>query len=403
MKQTTIWFIIIISSISYFNTYSYSEIVNKKRIAIMDIKPENTSEAYANTVRNLFEVSLHKTDSANILERTRMETILKEQGFQLSGCTDTVCSVDIGKLLSADYVIVGTLNKLGKYTLSIRLVSIIDGKIRYVDEESADKEDDLKSKIDIITGKLARELMKDVSIKSDELNLDMPKNFTASKGDHKDKISLKWEPVKDAEMYYIFRSNDMYGKYDMISKTGETFYNDTSVEGGKRYYYKIRSGVSDITGPFSEIKDGMKGKSAVMYYMGGLIPGLGQLYYGNNFKGYFFLSGFLLANSIVLYTYIDYTNKKNQYYGIPSGTSRSNATAKYNAYVKSTNTVLYSLALWSALYIANWIDILIFNEPVFKGNQGQDKYSHFNINIYKETYFNLKTEARIALFASINY
>ena len=46
-------------------------------------------------------------------ERGEMDSILKEQGFQASGCTDIECAVKIGKLLSANKMLVGEIGKLG--------------------------------------------------------------------------------------------------------------------------------------------------------------------------------------------------------------------------------------------------------------------------------------------------
>jgi hypothetical protein len=60
-----------------------------------------------------------------------MEEILKEQGFQQSGaCDETNCAIEIGKLLSVNQIILGSIGKVGKtYTLNIRAVDIGTGKI----------------------------------------------------------------------------------------------------------------------------------------------------------------------------------------------------------------------------------------------------------------------------------
>ncbi len=74
----------------------------KKRVAILDFTTDNAPGTYGRAVRNLFEIALYKTRAVDILERNQMEKILKEQGFQLSGCADSSCAVEIGKILSAD-------------------------------------------------------------------------------------------------------------------------------------------------------------------------------------------------------------------------------------------------------------------------------------------------------------
>lgn len=66
-----------------------------------------------------------------VLERTKMEAILKEQGFQQSAfCDDTACSVRIGKLLGVKGLITGSVSRLDTvYTLSARVLDIERGVI----------------------------------------------------------------------------------------------------------------------------------------------------------------------------------------------------------------------------------------------------------------------------------
>jgi len=129
-----------------------SEAAPRKRVAVLDFNAENTSKTYANAVRNLFEVALHKENVVDILERNQMESILKEQGFSLTGCTDASCAVQIGKLLSADMVVMGSLNKLGKYTVATKFVSVGRGNIAFAESVEASSEDDLRKEV----GALAR-------------------------------------------------------------------------------------------------------------------------------------------------------------------------------------------------------------------------------------------------------
>jgi hypothetical protein len=126
----------------------------KLKIAILDFSQENTQQTYARAVRNLFEVSLYKTGHFSILERNKIEMILKEQGLQMSGCTDTSCAVQIGKILSADMIIIGSLNKLGKFTVAVKFINVGEGHIVAADSESADTEDNLQIAIDALARKM---------------------------------------------------------------------------------------------------------------------------------------------------------------------------------------------------------------------------------------------------------
>jgi hypothetical protein len=85
------------------STLSMSD--TRKRGAILDFKAENTSESYAAGIRNIFEVTLHKSGTVDILERNQIKAIFDELELSMTGCTDESCAVQIGKHLSADMVV----------------------------------------------------------------------------------------------------------------------------------------------------------------------------------------------------------------------------------------------------------------------------------------------------------
>lgn len=94
------------------------------RIAILDFSANNTTATNAKIVRNAFEVSLYKTGAFDILERKQIDLILQEHNLQMSGCIDTSCAVEIGRLLSTDLVVIGSLDKFGDYLLTIKIVDL---------------------------------------------------------------------------------------------------------------------------------------------------------------------------------------------------------------------------------------------------------------------------------------
>ena len=62
-----------------------AEPVQKKRVAVLQFKSNNTSKSYADIVRDIMEVRLYETDCFDIVERNRIDLILKEQGFEETG------------------------------------------------------------------------------------------------------------------------------------------------------------------------------------------------------------------------------------------------------------------------------------------------------------------------------
>lgn len=79
------------------------------------------------------------------------------------------------------------------------------------------------------------------------VTLPAPTKVTVSDGTYTNKIVITWNNVKDAEKYYIYRSISSHGPYLNIDNTLSTNYDDTSVQRGIKYYYKVQA-YSSIAG-----------------------------------------------------------------------------------------------------------------------------------------------------------
>jgi uncharacterized protein (TIGR02145 family) len=100
-------------------------------VAIMQLTGNGVDEATSASVTEALSDELMKTGRVRVMERSQMEKILKEQGFQQSGaCDGSGCAVEVGKLLSINRMVVGTLGKLGSaWTFSVRGVDVQTGEI----------------------------------------------------------------------------------------------------------------------------------------------------------------------------------------------------------------------------------------------------------------------------------
>ena len=109
-----------------------------KRIAVLDFTATNIDEPYALVVRNKIEVALFKKN-LNVIERRNLKKVLFELGRD-TVCKDTKCAVMQGKLVSADFVVVGDIVLAGQYVITARIVDVNDGRIVFADSAvSADK------------------------------------------------------------------------------------------------------------------------------------------------------------------------------------------------------------------------------------------------------------------------
>ncbi|MBI9103747.1 MAG: PEGA domain-containing protein [Spirochaetales bacterium] len=92
--------------------------------------PLGVSESELNGFTTILEASFISTGSFRVIAQNERDTILEEQAFSLSGCSDQACAIEIGELISADYLITGSLNKTGsRYIVSINLMSVQSGEI----------------------------------------------------------------------------------------------------------------------------------------------------------------------------------------------------------------------------------------------------------------------------------
>ena len=102
----------------------------KQRIAVLQLEADGVSNQESITLTNRLRSELVKTGSFTIIERGEMDEILKEQGFQLSGCTSDECAVEAGRLLNVRQIAAGSIGKVGAlYTVAVRLIDVESGEI----------------------------------------------------------------------------------------------------------------------------------------------------------------------------------------------------------------------------------------------------------------------------------
>lgn len=86
----------------------------------------------------------------------------------------------------------------------------------------------------------------------------VPSNLRVSASNSK--VFLDWYSVKEAALYRVYRSETEKGEYKVIGETNVNSYEDTSMESGKNYFYKIKAIKGDAESAFSylvSIKSGM--------------------------------------------------------------------------------------------------------------------------------------------------
>ena len=98
----------------------------EKSVALIDFESINIRETDADALTQRLNSELIKMGKFTVLERSLIQQVIEEQKFQYSGNVDMQTVSDIGSMTGADYVIVGTISKIGgKYfSVDCRMIEV---------------------------------------------------------------------------------------------------------------------------------------------------------------------------------------------------------------------------------------------------------------------------------------
>jgi len=126
--------------------------------AVVDLEVgEGISKGTAMALSDYLRTQVVNSNKFAIVTRENMEQILKEQQFQMSGCTSEECIVQIGKLLGARKMFAGSIGKVGTtYLITLRIIDVESSKIEKAETEQCTKckEDSLVKSIKNIVDKI---------------------------------------------------------------------------------------------------------------------------------------------------------------------------------------------------------------------------------------------------------
>jgi TolB-like protein len=105
-------------------------------VAVTDLQAQGVTQSDAAVISEQLRYQLYHLGSFTVLERNQMENILKEQGFQQTGCTSEQCAIEMGQLLGVKQIITGSIGKVGSYSiLNVRFIDVATGKIVFNESE----------------------------------------------------------------------------------------------------------------------------------------------------------------------------------------------------------------------------------------------------------------------------
>lgn len=112
---------------------------SRTTIAIFDFENNGLEPHEVRQLTKRLESELVKLEDYNVVERSKIDEVLKEQKIQASGCTET-CLIDVGKILGATQIVYGSVGRMGTlYTISAKLVDAETGQLLVTSDYDADE------------------------------------------------------------------------------------------------------------------------------------------------------------------------------------------------------------------------------------------------------------------------
>ncbi|SVB66603.1 uncharacterized protein METZ01_LOCUS219457 [marine metagenome] len=102
---------------------------SKPTVAILDFEGQGVDAAEVQTLTERMRTEIGNTKAVRLIERKAVEKIMQEQGLQQSGCTTDECAAEVGQLLGVQFMISGSIGKMGKsFTIDAKMFSVESGE-----------------------------------------------------------------------------------------------------------------------------------------------------------------------------------------------------------------------------------------------------------------------------------
>lgn len=129
---------------------------DKPIITVLDFATEGVSRNEMLSIISLFSSALFRTEQYTIIDISQRENLLKELEFSMSDCTDESCQLKVGKLLSAEAIVVGNIGRVGsKFILSAKMLETETGKTLGTADGIYDDLDGILADIDLLALRLS--------------------------------------------------------------------------------------------------------------------------------------------------------------------------------------------------------------------------------------------------------
>jgi TolB-like protein len=131
------------------------------KIAVLNFQGLMVPEELGIAVAEIFRTEIVGLGNYTVIERGMVEQVLQEQELQLTGAVNSETAVEIGKLVGAQFVIIGSIVKTGKtYTINSRLIDVETGIAIVGENIQGQGEDEIPNMVHELTLRMIRKTRK---------------------------------------------------------------------------------------------------------------------------------------------------------------------------------------------------------------------------------------------------
>ncbi len=129
-----------------------------QKIAILsfrDTASAGTTTGFGDAISEMMTTAFIKSNYFEVIERAQIKKIMEEQNFNLSGSVDANTAIQLGKLLGVEYLIVGSVAKLGSlFETDVRFIDTKTGKGILAENGNSRGEENIRPMVNDITNRI---------------------------------------------------------------------------------------------------------------------------------------------------------------------------------------------------------------------------------------------------------
>lgn len=130
MSKLKALFILILIVFCLFPLSAEGKAKTKPTIAVLNFENQGVLSLNAQIVQKLFTSKLVESRAYQVIEREKIDELLKEVELQHSDITNASTVAQIGEILNAEFIVIGSLMKLGSsYILEARMIKVETAQI----------------------------------------------------------------------------------------------------------------------------------------------------------------------------------------------------------------------------------------------------------------------------------